>query len=85
MDGEPKLDNVLTIVPAARGSDPIGYRSEFVQLMRGEDRAGAAPVTAVDYSSPAGFGSTGSKGEIRKLVIRFLALRTTWKRKPWKL
>ena len=33
-NGAMTYDDVLTIALAARGDDPFGYRSEFIQLVR---------------------------------------------------
>ncbi len=38
-----KLDDVLTAATAARGDDPYGYRSEFLQLVRAAKTASALP------------------------------------------
>ena len=36
-------DDVLKIAQAARGDDPFGYRSEFIQLVRAAKTASALP------------------------------------------
>ena len=43
-------DDVLRIASAARGDDPFGYRSEFLQLVRAAKTAPDALATAVAQS-----------------------------------
>ena len=41
--GQFGYDDVLRIASAARGDDPFGYRSEFLQLVRAAKTASALP------------------------------------------
>ena len=41
--GQFSYDDVLRVAAAARGEDPYGYRSEFLQLVRAAKTASALP------------------------------------------